>query len=199
MDLVLSTGSDLRNVTDFYINFLGPWNGTGTCATEHHGEMDCYGDLFHLCGRAATRRREEDTRYVDFSNCLFHSQQDLCANTWDDDTQACGYSSWSEVSAYFPPVVSACAESAGFTDDETAAMDRCALDPSTNTMAAAGRALLVADFQIATAHDVETPVWVLVNGSLVDSTDKDADTWAAELTAAICAAYQGETPSCSTA
>ena len=32
------------------------WNGTGTCTT-HHGESDCYADLYNLCGGGDRRGR----------------------------------------------------------------------------------------------------------------------------------------------
>lgn len=42
------------DIIDLDIEFIGDaqaasWDGTGKCST-HHGESDCYADVYNLCG-----------------------------------------------------------------------------------------------------------------------------------------------------
>ena len=88
-----------------YDDDIGVWNGTGTCTT-HHGESDCYADLYSLCVREATEGVVAD--YWPFTECMFSSQGELCADSWNGED--CGASAYN--ATLFDAVVSKCSAAA---------------------------------------------------------------------------------------
>lgn len=49
------------------------WNGTGKCST-HHGESDCYADVYNLCGSVAVG----GDKAWKFTECMFELQVCSC-------------------------------------------------------------------------------------------------------------------------
>ena len=53
-----------------YDDDIGVWNGTGSCTT-HHGESDCYADIYNLCTRSVTKGYWPVTECL-FQNCFLY-------------------------------------------------------------------------------------------------------------------------------
>lgn len=166
-----------------YDDDIGVWNGTGSCTT-HHGESDCYADIYNLCTRSVTKG------YWPVTECLFQNQPKLCPLSWDAEEGACGSDDYDAEA--FDPVIANC--TSGLSEDEVALIIECAVSgDSHEAMGDLGRQLLVDNFAASAEADPEgKPVWINVNGKLVDDADFDTpEAWGDAVLAAICDAYTG--------
>lgn len=180
----------MRDIIALNVSFLGT---DSTCETAHHGTADCWFDAYSLCAKSIV---SENLGWWDFTSCLYSKQDLLCPVSWDNSTQECGAEPYD--ATVFATVVDACASSASFTDEQQAEVDACAVDAD-GTMASQGAALVTADMVYSTAKNGGgRPTWIYVAGSLVDGGDyDDVDSWANAVSAAICAAYHGDSEACS--
>jgi hypothetical protein len=172
-----------------YDDDIGVWNGTGTCTT-HHGESDCYADLYNLCVREATEGVVAD--YWPFTECMFSSQGELCADSWNGED--CGASAYN--ATLFDAVVSKCSAAAGLSSAAADALLDCAVTGSHSGMADAGKQLLLDDFAAAAEADSQgSPVWINVDGKLVDEKAyTDVDDWGKAVLEAICDSSAAKNP-----
>lgn len=185
------------DVIDLDLHFLGGsayddtpvWNGTGACTT-HHGESDCYADIYNLCARQESGNNL--TAYWPFTYCMFASQELLCPDTWNSTTLECGASPYS--STAFDPVVAAC--SAELDVDTANKITRCAVSSDHQSMGDEGFNILAEDFNSAAEADpAGTPVWINVAGALIDEhAFATPEEWADGVLLAICEAYSGASP-----
>ena len=131
-----------------YDDDIGVWNGTGSCTT-HHGESDCYADIYNLCTRSVTKG------YWPVTECLFQNQPKLCPLSWDAEEGACGSDDYDAEA--FDPVIANC--TSGLSEDEVALIIECAVSgDSHEAMGDLGRQLLVDNFAAsAEADPTSTP------------------------------------------
>lgn len=171
-----------------YDDDIGVWNGTGVCIT-HHGESDCYADLYNLCARNITGG--ELAAYWPFTECIFMNQANLCLDTWDTANEECGASDYDPIS--FDAVIANCSNVAGMAPDVATAVVNCAVNGDHTGMAADGSKLLVRNFEASASSDPEgKPSWITVAGELVDENDYETvDAWGDAVLAAVCSAYEG--------
>lgn len=170
-----------------YDDDIGVWNGTGSCTT-HHGESDCYTDVYNLCTRSETGR--DLSSYWPVMECLFENQPKLCPLSWDAEEGACGSDDYDAEA--FDPVIANC--TSGLSDDVVASIVACAVSgDSHEAMGESGKQLLVNNFAASAAADPQgKPVWINVAGNLVDEADFDTpEAWGNAVLAAICDAYTG--------
>lgn len=173
-----------------YDDDIGVWNGTGTCST-HHGEADCYADVYNLCARQAAGDQGV-SGYWPFTECMFASQGELCPDTWTGED--CGASAYN--ASAFDAVVARCSASMG--EAAAAAVVECAVAGSSHgSMADAGKQLLVDNFAASEEGDPSGhPVWIVVDGTLVDENAyADVDAWGVAVLASVCESYQKKNPS----
>lgn len=173
-----------------YDDDIGVWNGTGPCTT-HHGESDCYADVYNLCARKITG--DDLAAYWPFTECIFNNQANLCTDTWD--VSECGASDYDPVA--FDTVVANCSTVAGMAPEVATAVITCAVNEDHTGMSDIGSELLASNFAASASIDPEgKPSWITVAGELVDENDYEtAEAWGDAVLAAVCKAYEGnDTP-----
>ena len=181
----------MKDIVNLDINFLGGsaydddigvWNGTGACST-HHGESDCYADLYNLCARSTSNETLEV--YWPFTECMFESQGNLCPDSWTGED--CGASAYN--STAFDAVFTKCSSKLG-KDAADAILD-CAVTGAHDAMAAFGKQLLVDNFATsAQSNPAGKPIWINVDGKLVDEAAFETpDAWGDAVLEAVCSAY----------
>ena len=173
-----------------YDDDVGVWNGTGTCTT-HHGEADCYADVYNLCARQVTG--DVVSQYWPFTECMFASQGELCPDTWTGED--CGASAYNATA--FDAVVARCSAAMGDAAAAAAVVECAVAGSGHDAMAAAGKQLLLDDFAASEKGDPSGhPVWIVVDGTLVDGNDfADVDAWGAAVLSSVCESYQKKNPS----